>query len=280
MKTTSKLLTVLFLSLTVLALALGSLGLEVIQAAPNFIRTSVDGVWGMRPSAYVLTGTQTLTPTTSEYNLAPPTTLTLTLSATDAQPGDRLRLVSNVATNTVVLTTNTNMSANKTLNTGDVVEFELVGSSWVEAYAIDGNDAVSSGAINATSIVNTGTSDLQGNVSDSAGDFTIADNADVTGTFNYGADNLYPLGFATSGFQIVCGEQTITGTAAIAVSGLTTVTTAIATLATDPGAAAGNPFIVSIDDPTTSTLTINVWQDDATAGATGALVHYCAIGNQ
>lgn len=118
------------------------------------------------------------------------------------------------------------------------------------------------------------------------GNATIGGTLDVTGAVTMDStlqvgDN-YPLTSAASGYEFVCGSQTITGTAAIDLSGnLTAVSYATAMLAEDPGAGAGDAFIVSIDNPvTTSTLTINVWQDDATAGTAGALVHYCALGTE
>jgi hypothetical protein len=89
----------------------------------------------------------------------------------------------------------------------------------------------------------------------------------------------YPLLYASAGQEIACGSQTITGTAQIA-TGLTTATYGIATLISDPSAGAGEGFLVTADAPTTSTLTVNVWQDDATAATAGEVVHWCAVGAQ
>ena len=111
-------------------------------------------------------------------------------------------------------------------------------------------------------------------------DLNVTGDADVDGSLQFGAANLYGIGYASDAQEIACGSQFITGTATITLTGLTTVTYATATLASDPGASAGDPFIVSIDDPSNSNLVVNVWQDDATAATGGATVHWCAVGDQ
>ncbi len=108
-----------------------------------------------------------------------------------------------------------------------------------------------------------------------------AGNTDVAGTLQFGADNVYALGYASSAQQIACVSATITGTASVAVTGVTTPTWGIATLVTDPGTGAGDPAMVTFDTPTTTTLQVNVWQDDfSTAATVVATVHVCAIGDE
>lgn len=130
------------------------------------------------------------------------------------------------------------------------------------------------------------TLDVDGNISSGTGAVTVTDSLNVTGavdlasTLQFGTDNLYALGYASSGYQIVCGTSgTFTATTAVAVSGLTTITHAVVTQITDP---ADTAAIVSVDAPTTTTLTINSWVVSPTVGVgtTGINAVYCAIGNQ
>jgi len=88
----------------------------------------------------------------------------------------------------------------------------------------------------------------------------------------------YLLAYATTGYELVCSTSgTFTETTTIAVTGLTTVTYAIVTQITDP---ASTGAFLTVDTPTTSTLTINSWETDATVGTTGVNVYYCAVGTQ
>lgn len=129
--------------------------------------------------------------------------------------------------------------------------------------------------------------------SNGAGDFdstlnadgavTLNSTLDVAGSINYGSNDMYPLGYASTGQEIVCATTTITGeNQSIAVTGVTTVTYGWAWLITDPGTGDGDPFMVTADAPSGSdgNLVINVWQDAATAASSGAVVGYCAIGDE
>jgi hypothetical protein len=101
---------------------------------------------------------------------------------------------------------------------------------------------------------------------------------DFASTVNYGTDNLYPLGYASSAQQMVCGTSGVfTETSAVAVSGITTITYALVTQITDP---ASTGAFLTVDAPTTSTLTINSWETDATTGTTGVNAYYCVVGDQ
>lgn len=105
-----------------------------------------------------------------------------------------------------------------------------------------------------------------------------AGNVDAAGTLQYGANNLYPVGYGASGQQLVYGTATITGTAVIA-HGLTTVTFCQATLGEDPTAGAGEAAHVTVT-VAANVCTAKVWQDDFVTAATEAnvVVHWLVIG--
>lgn len=117
--------------------------------------------------------------------------------------------------------------------------------------------------------------------SDGSDVLTVSNSGDlvVSNTVQYGPDDNYPLGFASSLREISCGSATFTGTTIVTPT-LTTSTFVLATLITDPGSASGDPFIVTADAPTTQTVTLNVWQDSAAAATTTSTVEWCAIGNE
>lgn len=103
-------------------------------------------------------------------------------------------------------------------------------------------------------------------------------NADIAGTLQYGANNLYALGHASSGQQAVYGTSTITGTATAA-HGLTTVTFALCTLGEDPTSGAGDGAMCTVT-VSGNVVTVKVWQDDFVTAATEANVdvHWLVIG--
>lgn len=166
-----------------------------------------------------------------------------------------------------------------------------------------------------------GTSSLAGNLADSGGAFTIADNVlidgaadaeqlvvqgfstqtnsplvveqstgtnvftvsnagnvDAAGTLQYGADDLYPVGYSASGQQLVYGTSTIT-TTATAAHGLTTVTWAQCTLGEDPTAGAGDAAMCTVA-VAGNVVTLKTWQDDFVTGATetNVDVHWLVVG--
>lgn len=111
-----------------------------------------------------------------------------------------------------------------------------------------------------------------------SGSLTAAGAVDVGTTLNFGTGDLYPLAYATTGYEIVCGTSgTFTETTTVSVSGITAISYAVVTQITDP---ASTGAIISVDAPTTSTLTINSWETDATEGTTGVNVYYCAVGTE
>lgn len=107
---------------------------------------------------------------------------------------------------------------------------------------------------------------------------TFDGNADVAGTLEYGADGLFPVGYATSGQQLVYGTASITTTAVVA-HGLTTVTFCQATMGEDPTAGAGDAAHVTVT-VAANDCTLLAWQDDFVTAATetDVAVHWLVIG--
>lgn len=92
---------------------------------------------------------------------------------------------------------------------------------------------------------------------------------DTDATFTQ-AGNAFPLTY--------CGTApTFTATTSIALAdyNFTTVNQVVATQITDP---ASTGSLITVDAPTTSTITINSWESDFTAGTTGVTAFYCAYG--
>jgi len=102
-------------------------------------------------------------------------------------------------------------------------------------------------------------------------------NVDAVGSINYGAADLYPLGYASDAQQIVCGTNTFTESAEITPTGLTTVTYVLATQVTTP---ASTGAFLTASDPATSTFVLSSWEDDYTEGTTPVVAHWCAVGDQ
>lgn len=107
---------------------------------------------------------------------------------------------------------------------------------------------------------------------------TVDGALDVGSTLNFGANNLYPVGYASSGQQLVYGSSTITGTLAVP-HGLTTVTFCQATLGEDPETGAGDAAFVTVA-VAANVCTAKVWQDSWTDAATetDVVVHWLVIG--
>lgn len=104
-----------------------------------------------------------------------------------------------------------------------------------------------------------------------------AGDTDLAGGLNYGADNLYPLGYSTSGFQVVCGTTALTGSTALAVTGLTSVTYVIPWQITAPITTAAYVY-GAVTYPTT--VTITSLDMGFSAGTTSVTAGYCALGDQ
>ena len=109
-------------------------------------------------------------------------------------------------------------------------------------------------------------------------DLVVTDDADVGGTLNFGANDLYPVGYGTDGEQIVTGTDVVTGTLEIS-HGLTTVTWCVASMGSDPDDDAGDAAHVTVA-VAANACTVKLWQDDFVTAATEAdiPVHWMVIG--
>lgn len=96
----------------------------------------------------------------------------------------------------------------------------------------------------------------------------VTGNTDLAGTLQYGSDDLYPVGYGSSGQQLVYGTSSITGTAT-AVHGLTTVTFALCVLGEDPTSGSGESAYCTVV-VSGNTVTLKAWQDDFVTAATEA----------
>jgi len=116
---------------------------------------------------------------------------------------------------------------------------------------------------------------MAGALSADDGTFTGALGADsltVTGTIQYGS--LYPMGFASDGYQMVLGSSTVTTTTAI-VHGLTTPVYGFCTMS---GSLTDNEEQKCSVGISGSDVTIYVWKEDGTAGDSGVLVFWQVFG--
>jgi hypothetical protein len=101
---------------------------------------------------------------------------------------------------------------------------------------------------------------------------------DVQSGATFNIDSLYPIGYASSGQQLVYGTSSITGTAT-ADHGLTTVTWALCTLGEDPTSGAGDAAMCTVE-VSANVVTVKVWQDDFVTAATetDVVVHWLVVG--
>lgn len=99
----------------------------------------VDDVFNTDETAYTSVGAQTLVPTTTFYELAPVSVLTLTLSTALATEGDFLILASTVATDTTIVDTTCTVGGSTiTLGSaGDMAVFLYTNSLWCEIASPD-----------------------------------------------------------------------------------------------------------------------------------------------
>lgn len=106
-------------------------------------------------------------------------------------------------------------------------------------------------------------------------DSTLTDDVDIGGSVNFGSNDLYPLGYASDGYQVVCNSSTITGTGAIA-HGLATPVVVLAAIADDVD---GDHARVSSTN-VSATVTIKLWNTALTpaAATTPAVVDWCVVG--
>ncbi len=79
--------------------------------------------------------------------------------------------------------------------------------------------------------------------------------------------------------RVAAGEATVTGATLDVVTGLAAIVSVTVSLGEDPGAGAGDVFTASVTKHATAgTITIAIWQDDATAATEDTTVFWIAAG--
>ena len=100
---------------------------------------------------------------------------------------------------------------------------------------------------------------------------------DVGGTLNYGANDLYPVGYASSGKAVVTGQATTIAVGSVNVThGLSTIDSVQATLCQVPTAAIANVNAVI----TATTVTLEARDSTFSNRANGANICYTIIGSK
>jgi cytoskeletal protein CcmA (bactofilin family) len=105
-------------------------------------------------------------------------------------------------------------------------------------------------------------------------DLVVGDDATITGTLTFGANNLYPLGFGTDGYQMVLGSSTVTTTTVIT-HGLTTPLYGFCTMS---GSLTDNEEQKCSVGISGADVTAYVWKEDGTAGDSGVAVFWQVFG--
>ena len=101
-----------------------------------------------------------------------------------------------------------------------------------------------------------------------AGTLAVAGNTDLTGTLQYGANNLYPVGYGTSGEEMMVVTQDVSVSEVIVTTGLSTITWALCTMCEDPAAATAGAFCtVTVS---ANVVTGKVWQADGSTATNEA----------
>lgn len=99
---------------------------------------AIDDTFKIDDTIYLLTGTQTLTPTASYYIVQSASAVTITLATGGAESGDFLYVVDKTAQAVVFVDTGaTAGGGNRTLGNHDAVGFLFDGSIWIEAFYSD-----------------------------------------------------------------------------------------------------------------------------------------------
>ena len=87
----------------------------------------------------------------------------------------------------------------------------------------------------------------------------------------------FPQGISSEAKTLKMGAGTVTDATLDVVTGLTTILGAVVTINEDPGAGVGDVFTATATF-TAGTLTIAIWQDDATAATEDTSVSWFAWG--
>lgn len=112
-----------------------------------------------------------------------------------------------------------------------------------------------------------------------AGTLDVVGNTDMTGTLVYSANDSYPVGYGTSGQQMVYGTESVTGTLVVT-TGLTGVTFALCSIGEDPASGAADHLAPCTVAVAANAVTVEVWENDMITPSTEAdvVVHWLAIG--
>jgi hypothetical protein len=109
------------------------------------------------------------------------------------------------------------------------------------------------------------------------GAFTATGNTDLTGTLQYGANNLYPVGYASSGKAIVTGQATTVAVGSVGVThGLSSVDSVQATVCQVPTTAAAFANAVI----TATTVTLEGRDSTLSSRTNGVVICYTVIGTR
>ncbi len=99
---------------------------------------AIDDTFKVDDTIYILTDTQTLTPTASYYIVQSASAVTITLATGSAASGDFLYVVDKTSQAVVFVDTGaTAGGGNRTLGNHDVIGFIFDGSMWVESFYSD-----------------------------------------------------------------------------------------------------------------------------------------------
>jgi hypothetical protein len=157
----------------------------------------------------------------------------------------------------------------QTYNSNVIVNAPTAIATAIPAFSVD-----SLGVSNLFEVRDAATPVLQVN---NGGAMVATGSLDVGGTLNYGANNLYVMGYASSGASVVCATQTVTDTLTVA-TGLTTPLFCWANIAgTVSGDARTAACAVS---STNAVITVRNSALTPVANATGVATYYCAIGTK
>lgn len=211
-------------------------------------------------------------------------------SILDENTDDNIRLTLGAATGTFSVLTGNGKIGNGTPTTAqDGEDLYVEGMLEVDGTAdFDGNSDAVQLAVSGYTTQTNDLAQLNGGLVDIGGgtygtangdnDLGVDGDIEANGAIIFGSDGLYPLGYASDGYEIVCGTtDTFTGSTEIDVTALTTATYVLATQITAPITTAA---YLHVSDPTTTTITLTSLENDFDAGSTGIAAHYCVVGQQ
>jgi hypothetical protein len=102
-------------------------------------------------------------------------------------------------------------------------------------------------------------------------------NSDFAGTLQYGADNLYPLGYATVAQQMACGVVSFSNVVTVHVTALTTASYVLASQFTPILTTAASLAAKTV---ATDTIELRSYEFDFSPGTTSITATYCAVGDE